>query len=241
MVDMESESPQTNDSLTQARVSEAIAFFEVNQAARTAFERAMALFLSVAAIAGSIGVASKSKDVALPLPTLLFLMLSYMFQQYSDLTVLGVARRRLEELVNASVHGKGLIYETAVSEIRKVAPLKYSVRFLQTILGLIVTGATVFATIVAAQADSTLVTCAYIFATVVAAASAAHSYWHMLSSSKVAREKLDKQGLVDQRLVWIPSELYDQALAVSGSDELERQTFDRLIRLGLQQRRDRTS
>jgi hypothetical protein len=131
----------TDSGLTLARRDEAIAFFQVNQAGRTAVERVVALFFSVAAIAGSVGVAAHTPDVVLPLPPLLLLLLSYMFQQYGDLTVIGTARRHLEDLVNQAVEGKGLIYETAVAQVRQVPPLVHSMRLLQSLLGLIVLAA----------------------------------------------------------------------------------------------------
>lgn len=129
-------SPQRFDrraELSSARREEAITLFQVNQAGRTAVERVVALFFSVAAIAGSVGIAAGTPDVVLPLPALLLLLLSYMFQQYADLTVLGTARRHLEDLVNEGLGGKALIYETAVAQIRQTSPLVRSVRLLQDI------------------------------------------------------------------------------------------------------------
>src|SRR5258708_7629895 len=138
---MASTSPQ----LVETRRAEALAFFDVNQRARTAAERVMALIFSVSSIAASVGVAAKTSRVVLPLPSVLFLLLSYMFQQYGDLTVVGATRRRLEDLVNAAIGGKGLVYETAVAQIRQVNPLVRSVRVLQASMGLIVAAATIFA------------------------------------------------------------------------------------------------
>jgi hypothetical protein len=217
----------------QTRREEAIAFFHVNQTGRNAVERVVALFFSVAAIAGSVGVAAGTPDVLLPLPALLFLLLSYMFQQYSDLTVLGVARRRLEDLVNAQIGQKALIYETAVAQIRQIPPLVNSVRLLQGLLGAIVLGATGVAVVVAFRDHSTLVRVAFVIGTAVAIASAVYSYLHMLRTPPVCAEKLAEQGLDDERLVWIPSALFDQALEAAEKGELERQTFERLIRKGM--------
>jgi hypothetical protein len=222
-----------SDQRLQARREEAIAFFHVNQTGRTAVERVVALFFSVAAIAGSVGVAAGTPDVLLPLPALLFLLLSYMFQQYSDLTVLGSARHRLEDLINAEIEAKSLIYETAVAQIRQVPPLASSVRFLQTLLGLVVLGATVVATIVAFQDHSALIRVGYVAGTLLAMLSALYSYVHMLRTPRIAAEKLAEQGLDDRRLVWISSALYEEATAASLHGELDRQTFERLLRAGV--------
>lgn len=219
----------------QTRRDEAIAFFQVNQTGRNAVERVVALFFSVAAIAGSVGVAAGTPDVLLPLPALLFLLLSYMFQQYADLTVLGCARRRLEDFVNADLEAKALIYETAVAQIRQVNPLVRSVRFLQALLGVIVIGALAVATVVAFQDHSTLIRVGFVGGTLLAVLSAAYSYVHMLNTPRIAGEKLAEQGLDDERLVWISSGLFDEARKVAKPDELERQTFERLIRLGLKE------
>jgi hypothetical protein len=218
----------------QTRRDEAMAFFHVNQTGRSAIERVVALFFSVAAIAASVGVAAGTPDVLLPLPALLFLLLSYMFQQYSDLTVLGGARRRLEDLVNDQLGGvKALIYETAVAQIRQVPPLSRSVRFLQGLLLAVVIGATVVATVIAFRDHSALIRIAYVSATVLAIASAVYSYVHMLRTPSIAAEKLVKQGLDDERLIWVSSDLFDEARKAGQNGELERQTFERLIRLGL--------
>lgn len=220
----------------QTRRDEAIAFFHVNQTGRTAIERVVALFFSVAAIAGSVGVAAGTPDVLLPLPALLFLLLSYMFQQYSDLTVLGNARRHLEDQVNDQLGVKGLVYETAVAQIRQVEPLVRSVRFLQGLLGCIVLGATIFATVVAFDDHSTLIRMAYISGTALTIASAGYSYVHMLRTPHITGEKLAEQGLDDERLIWISSDLFDEAQKAAMRGELRRQTFERLIRLGLSSR-----
>ncbi|HET9593330.1 MAG TPA: hypothetical protein VFP17_10475, partial [Solirubrobacterales bacterium] len=159
----------------QTRREEAIAFFHVNQTGRNAVERVVALFFSVAAIAGSVGVAAGTPDVLLPLPALLFLLLSYMFQQYADLTVLGCARRRLEDLVNSELEAKGLVYETAVAQIRQVNPLVRSVRLLQGLLGLVVLAALIVATVVAVREHDSLILVGYSCGTLLAILSFGYS------------------------------------------------------------------
>jgi hypothetical protein len=197
----------------------------------------MALIFSVTSIVASVGVAAKTDRVVLPLPALLFLLLSYMFQQYADLTVVGAARRRLEDLVNADLQGKGIVYETAVAEIRQVRPLVLSVRVLQGLMGATIGGATVFACWVLFQGEPALVVIAFAAVTSLAMLSAGLSYRDMLRSYETAQEALAEQGLGNDRLVWIPAGLYAEALATKAADELERQAFSRLIRAGLRGRR----
>ena len=223
----------TQPERVQTRREEAIAFFHVNQTGRNAVERVVALFFSVAAIAASVGVAAGTPDVLLPLPALLFLLLSYMFQQYSDLTVLGNARRRLEDLVNDELGAKGLVYETAVAQIRQVTPLVRSVRYLQGLLGVVVLGATVAASVIAFRDHDALISVGYVVGTLLAAASAGYSYLHMLHTPRIAAEKLAKQGLDDERLVWISSALFEEAQEAAKGGELQREMFERLIRQGL--------
>jgi hypothetical protein len=156
-----------------------------------------------------------------------------MFQQYADLTVLGCARRRLEDLVNAELEAKGLVYETAVAQIRQVSPLVRSVRFLQALLGAVVLGALAVATVIAFRDHSTVVRVAYLSGTLLAILSFAYSYLHMLRTPRITGEKLAEQGLDDERLVWISSGLFDEVKKAAGANEFERQTFERLIRGGL--------
>jgi hypothetical protein len=220
--------------LVETRRQEAIAFFHVNQVGRTAVERVVALFFSVAAIAGSVGVAAGTPDVVLPLPPLLFLLLSYMFQQYADLTVLGIARRRLEELVNRRIGGKGLIYETAVAEVRKSPPLKRSVRVLQSLLGVVVVGATAVGAVVAINDHNTSILIGFVAGSALAAGSAGYSYWHMLISGRETRTALAKQGLDDRNAVWLPARLYYEVVKAKHRGEFEQETVERLIRSGIE-------
>jgi len=168
------------------------------------------------------------------LPALIFLLLSYMFQQYADLTTIGVTRRRLEDQVNAELGGKkGLIYETAVAEIRKKPPLVFGVRLLQTMLGLVALGATVLAAVVALDGHSWLVIAGFAVGTVITFVSALWSFLDMHRSERETLEMLDRQNLGGDRMVWIPEDLYEKALENAKGDELERETLIRLVRAGL--------
>ena len=227
--------PQGDSSLLllETRRAEAIAFFQVNQAARNAVERVVALFFSVAAIAASVGVAAHTPYVVLPLPPLLLLLLSYMFQQYADLTVIGTARRRLEELVNDGCGGKGLLYETVVARIRKDPPLSRSVRFLQSMLLLMVIASMTAAFIVAIGDHDRRVLIGFVAATTLGLASFVYSWVHMLLSGPRTDHALSAQGLGNDRLVWISPELHRRVSEAALSSEPERQTVERLLERGL--------
>ncbi|MBN8866053.1 MAG: hypothetical protein J0H98_00730 [Solirubrobacterales bacterium] len=222
------------EALLETRREEAIAFFHVNQAARTAAERVIALIFSVSAIAASIGAAAETLDVVIPLPALIFLLLSYMFQQYADLTTIGVTRRRLEDEVNAELGGhKGLVYETAVAEIRKKPPLVFGVRLLQTMLGLVALSATILAAKVALDGHDSLVIAGFAAGTAVTLASASWSFLDMHRSERETIKMLERQNLGGDRMVWIPEGLYAEALGNANRDELERETFVRLVKTAL--------
>jgi hypothetical protein len=230
---MNTEQSQAGQALRQVRQDEALAFFQVNQAGRNAAERVMALFLTVVAIAGSVGVAAKTADVVLPLPPLLLLLLSYMFQQYADLTVIGTARRRLEDLVNHEIGGDGLIYESTVAPIRKMPPLSRSMRAFQYLIFAIVSGTTIFGGFTAIRDHDTLITVSFGAATFVAAASCIYSFVQMNKSEDAATEKMTQGGLGDRRGILISVDLYREALDRASKDEMETQTFERLLKTGL--------
>jgi hypothetical protein len=211
--------------LLQTRREEAIAFFEVNQAARSAAERVMALIFSVGAITASVGIAAKTDRVVLPLPAVLLLLLSYMFQQYGDLTVVGTTRRYLEDLVNHELRGEGLVYESAVAGIRKATPLVRSVRVPQAAIG--------WAVWIVVDGVRLLMTIGFVLATTVAFASAAPSYRDMLRSGSEATDRLREHGLGRNHLVWIPPDLYWAALQTRSAGELEGDTFIRSLERSL--------
>jgi hypothetical protein len=89
------------------------------------------------------------------------------------------------------------------------------------------------ATVVAFHDHNTLVRISYVLGTILAVISALYSYIHMLRTPAFTKEKLAEQGLDDERLVWISSDLFDKAQKAAKKGELQRQTIERLIRLGL--------
>lgn len=221
--------------LMQTRREEAIAFFHVNQAGRNAAERVVALFFTVTAIAGSVGVAAHNPDAVLPLPALLLLLVSYMFQQYADLTVIGTTRKRLEDLVNHEIGGDGLVYESTVASVRKTPPLSHSMRFFQSLIFLIGIAATVAGVIVAIRDHNALILIGFSLATFLAAISCFYSYIHMQRSGDITTEKLAKEGLGDRCGVLIPVSLYREARDKALANEAESETFERLLQAALSQ------
>jgi hypothetical protein len=230
---MERSAGSSHPDLMQTRRDEAIAFFHVNQAARNAAERVVALFFTVTAIAGSIGVAAHNPDAVLPLPALLLLLVSYMFQQYADLTVIGTTRRRLEDLVNHEIGGDGLVYESTVAPIRKTPPLSHSMRFLQGLIFLIGIAATAAGAIVAIRDHNALILIGFSLATFLAAISCLYSYVHMQKSGDATTEKLAEDGLGDRCGVLLPVNLYREARDTASHGETESETFERLLQAAL--------
>ncbi len=62
--------------LVAAYMTEAAALFSANQAGRTAAERVFGLLLTILAVAVAAGISAETPDVALPLPTLVFMLRS---------------------------------------------------------------------------------------------------------------------------------------------------------------------
>jgi len=147
--------------------------------------------------------------------------------------VLGRARRHLEELVNDRIGGKGLIYEIAVADVRKTAPLKRSMRVLQSMLGIVVIGATVVGAAVAIGDHDAAILFGFAAGTALAAGSAGYSYWHMLISARETDKILARQGLDDRNGVWLPADLYREAMSTRHGGELEQETLERVLRAGI--------
>jgi hypothetical protein len=222
--------PAAQEQLTEIRAAEAVALFQANQSGRNAIERVVGLFLSVGAIAGTTAAATNSADAVLPLPAFFLLLLSYMFQQYTDITVLGRARLLLEDLVNDSLGERALIYETTVAKIRQRRPLVLSVRVLQTMLGAVTAGAVVAGFVVALRSDSAWIERGYIVVTALACASFVFSYRHMYMAERVTEATLKEEGFSDDRPLWVSRDVHSEVLAKRRPDEAPRQTAERLLR-----------
>jgi hypothetical protein len=172
------------------RRAEAIALLEANQRGRTRGSLALASGLLVIVVAGTVGIACDTPALAIPVPTVLLLLMSELFQYYADVTVLGAARRRLEELVNAELAAPCLIYESFVADIRKRPPLVRSERVLQTAAPVTVLGSIVVATLVTYTGQPGWVEILFPVATLAGIVTATLSYRAMRQSGPVAAAAL---------------------------------------------------
>ena len=219
--------------LNEIRTSEAIALFQANQSGRNAIERVVGLFLSVGAIAGTTAAATHSANAVLPLPAFFLLLLSYMFQQYADITVMGRARLLLEDLVNDNLTERALIYETAVAKIRQRPPLNRSVRFLQMMLGLVTASAVLAGFVIAIHSQDAWVEIGYIGATALTLFSFFFSFFHMRRAESITKDILKEEGFTDDRPLWISGQLHSEVISAGKPDEVPRQTTERLLREAL--------
>jgi len=119
------------------------------------------------------------------------LLVSHAFQQYVDVTVAGVARATLERLLARDLQGHGLIYEYAVAGIRTRRPLVISVRVLQTMTGLVVSLVIAVGVYVAVQGQPWYIEVGFGVGTGFGSVSAALSYWDMLRSGRIARDRIE--------------------------------------------------
>jgi hypothetical protein len=171
--------------------AEAIALLTTNQQARVAAQRTTATIFAVAGAVIVAGIVARTDDVAIALPAVVLLLLSVLFQQYADVTVMGAARAALERRVAANLGDYGLIYETAVAPIRKRPPLVQSMRVLQTVTSVFVGTVVVVGTVIAFQDQPSAVQIGFTTLTLLSLASAALSYRDMLRSGPVASAELE--------------------------------------------------
>jgi hypothetical protein len=177
--------------LLETRRAEALALFEASQTGRATGERIAALVLTLIGVTVAAGIDAHSDRVALPLPPVVLLLVSYAFQQYVDVTVAGVARATLERLLATDLQGHGLIYEYAVAGIRTSRPLVISVRVLQTMTGLVVGLVIAVGVYVAVQGQPWYIEVGFGVGTGFGSVSAALSYWDMLRSGRIARARIE--------------------------------------------------
>src|SRR4051812_10941301 len=109
--------------LSTARAEEAAALFDVNQRRRGHAEATLVLVAVLGLIVTSASIALHHPAVFLPFPPIALLLASLAFQQYADVTVIGVARRQVERSINTAAGGPALVYETRIAHIRKIRPL----------------------------------------------------------------------------------------------------------------------
>lgn len=177
--------------LDELRTAEARDLLEINQARRGRAEATIVLAIALTSVAVAVALGTHRKAVMIPVPTATLILLALSFQQYADVSVLGAARKKLEEVLNERAGGAGLVYESAVSPIRQRPPLVGSVRGLQSLVLVLTLGGLVGSTIIAFE-RSAAVWAPYVIATGLALAVACASYRDMMRSGPVAAAAVDE-------------------------------------------------
>lgn len=166
--------------------AEAIALFQINQAARTAAERVAQLTFALVAITVAAGINAETDGVAIVLPPVVLLLLSYMFQQYADVAVIGAARASLEARLHTLLGDRCLIYETEVASIHKEPPLVQSLHLLRALVTAVVIATVCVGTFVALDGQRVYIEVGYVVATVASGVSAGLSFVGMLRGFSIA-------------------------------------------------------
>jgi hypothetical protein len=179
--------------LVETYRAEAMSLFRANQDARGAAGRIALLILTVIGAAVAAGINAHSDLVALALPPLTLMLLSYMFQLYIDVAVTGAARSVLEQLLKDELGRPALIYEYAVSPVRTKEPFNASTRALNLASGLVVLAVIGAGLYVAIEGRAWYVEVGFAVATAVSLVSAVLSYRDMLRAGPIAREKLERR------------------------------------------------
>jgi hypothetical protein len=192
----------THTQLLETRRAEALALFQANQQARASVDRMIPVFVALVAAAASVGIANEAPEVLVPAPAAFALLLTYQCHVLADLTIIGMARLKLEALVNAELRAPGLVYETHVAGIHKekrsadrrapkVARLRYvSTPMTQGILVLALIGMTIGASIVAFDQHAAIAI-AYVVGTSTCLAAAARAVYEMFMTPSWAGARLD--------------------------------------------------
>ncbi|MGH2864210.1 MAG: hypothetical protein ACRDJX_03055 [Solirubrobacteraceae bacterium] len=173
--------------------AEAIALFTANQEARGSAGRIGLLILTVIGVAVATGINAHSDLVAMALLPLTLMLLSYMFQLYTDVAVTGAARSVLEQLLRTELGGPALIYEFAVSPLRTNKPFNVSTRALNVATGLVVFAVAGAGLYVALEGQVWYVELAFAVGTAVSAVSAVLSYCDMLRAGSEARKGIEQR------------------------------------------------
>jgi hypothetical protein len=187
--------------VVEAWRQEAASLYASNQAARSALERVVALVFAGASVGAALSTAEEK--VLLAFPFFLWLMLGYIAQQFSDLTVSGIARYRLEQAVNEASGRICLLAETRVAPIRKDKGRFWGVPLLQALMVLAVIFATVLIT-VGREDVSVLEWALYGIATAAAIIAAVRSGYEMLKTDEWAASAIEPLGASRPEGSWLP-------------------------------------
>jgi len=178
--------------LVETLRAEGVALFQANQAGRSLVVQIAALMLTAIGVAVAAGISAHSDAVAIPLPPLVLLLLSYVFQQYTDVTVTGAARAAVEDrLAEALGDRRGLIYEYAVAPVRRSGPLVRSVQVLQAMTGLALLAVIGVGLVAAFEGRAWYIEVGFVIGTIFGLLSVALSYRDMLRSHELARREIE--------------------------------------------------
>lgn len=181
--------PSAPSLLHQARLVEATSLSQTNQRRRVLAEATLAVMACLLTLVSAIAIAAHNADIFLVAPPATLFLTALSFQQYADVSVIGVARHVLEEHLNRELGAAGLIYESRVADIRKSPPLVRSIRVLQ--------GATRAAVLASAGAGAYIAAtspwwaaAAYAIGTLAALWCCCGSYRAMVTAGPTARDTL---------------------------------------------------
>ncbi|HUA74357.1 MAG TPA: hypothetical protein VL988_06340 [Solirubrobacteraceae bacterium] len=183
---------ERDDVLIETYRAEAASLFAAGQDVRRAAERTAFFVLTLIGVTVATGISAKSDLVALALCPLTLILMSYMCQQYVDVTTLGAARQILEERIAAALGAPGLIYELGVSSSRR-AEFKLSLRLLNAATLLVVAGVLVAGVVVALEGQRWYWEAAFSVTTLFSALSLAFSYIDMLRAEAKAAQLIEKR------------------------------------------------
>lgn len=116
---LEMDKTEKNEQLAETRRAEAIALFTSSQGYNARNDQLVALGVTVIGAAATLGLKEHFEEVLLGVPPALVLLLTYAFQVDADVRIMGVARRRLEEVLERQLGGPGLIYQSHAIQFRR--------------------------------------------------------------------------------------------------------------------------
>src|ERR1041385_4867782 len=173
--------------------AEAVALFQANQAGRAAARGAAVLILTVVGAGVAAGINAHSRDVAMALPPLTLMLLSYMFQQYADVSVTGAARAVLENLLKNELGSPSLIYEFAVAPARRDRRLEVSQRALNVATALVILAVIGVGLAVAIEGQPWYIEGGFALSTLISLVSASLSYRDMLRAGAIAQRHIESR------------------------------------------------
>jgi hypothetical protein len=177
--------------LLDARRDEAATLLAVNQRIRIAAVLTLVAGALLAAAAITLAIALQNSLVLMAAPPVLVLLCALAFQQFAEVSVIGVARAHLEAAVNEQLNGTALLYETVVAPVRQRRPLAASVRILQVVWGSGVLGVLIAGTVAACDQPEVWVAALYSAFTLASVLACGVSYRDMLRSGRIASSAVD--------------------------------------------------